>query len=101
MSGRGVCPLSIGRILAIVTEPMVRSARLGLGFRIATCLGAAWWLVLALKALSACYGMATFKAGPGDRAAHGMVPADLQINVIGVLLSAVSGMMAVSCLALM
>ena len=55
---------------------------------------------MALNAFDSCYAMATMKAAPGDQAAHGMVPANLQINLIGYLLCAVSGMMAVGCLAL-
>jgi hypothetical protein len=57
--------------------------------------------VLAVSALYTCHRMATFKAGPEDRAAHGMVPADLQINLIGLLLEAVSGTMAAAYLALL
>lgn len=44
------------------------------------------WLVVAVGAVVAAYEALTFEAGPNDVAAHGMVPADLGIKVIGFVL---------------
>jgi hypothetical protein len=44
------------------------------------------WLVVAVNAAFAAYGAMTFEAGPNDVAAHGMVPADLQIKLLGFML---------------
>ena len=69
--------------------------------RVTACAGVTVWLGLAAQLVWDAYQMATFTAGPNDHAAHGMVPADLQMNVLGMVFIVPSAAALLACLVLM
>lgn len=75
--------------------------RLSAAMRATACAGVAGWLVLSAEVFWETYQWATFKAGPNDVAAHGMVPADLQANLIGTILMVPTAAALLTCLVLM
>jgi hypothetical protein len=72
--------------------------RLAVPVRVMACLGVAAWAWVSAQFLWEAYEMATFKAGPNDHAAHGMVPADLQMNALGTVFMVPGAAALLSCL---
>lgn len=63
-----------------------QEARLATRLRVTACIGLLPWLAISVLCGYTAQAALSYRAGPNDIAAHGMVPADLQTNLIGAAL---------------